>query len=226
MISVVIASFNGQKYILDQINSILCQLNLTDELIISDDNSTDDTIKLISQLGDSRIKIIYGENKGVSKNFENALKQAKGETIFLCDQDDFWEKEKVKTVIKHLKINDLVVHNASFVDENLNDLNKDYFSLRNSNTGILKNIARNSFVGCCMAFDKKVLEKALPFPEKIPMHDQWIGLVALKYFKVSFINECLIKHRRHNNNSSSEFHSGFFQMLKWRMNIIMNLIRR
>ncbi|MDE5758415.1 MAG: glycosyltransferase, partial [Allobaculum sp.] len=91
MISVCIATYNGERYIETQIRSILDQLNEDDEIIISDDSSTDRTLDIIRSLNDSRIKLFAG-NKFHSRtfNFENALKQATGDFIFLSDQDDIW----------------------------------------------------------------------------------------------------------------------------------------
>lgn len=226
MISVVIATFNGGKYIKEQISSILLQLGQNDEIIISDDKSSDNTIETIKSFCDPRITIVNGEGQGVVKNFENALIHSKGDLIFLCDQDDVWENNKISIILEQLKNASLVVHNANFYDESLNRLENDYFSFRKSKEGTFKNIYKNSFVGCCMAFDKKVLEKALPFPKNLPMHDQWIGLIAQKYFKVCFIPDCLIKHRRHSSNTSNTQNSGFVNMVKFRLNIILNLLRR
>ena len=95
MITVCLAAYNGEKYIEEQINSILCQLSLNDELLISDDGSTDKTIKIISDLNDPRIKLFKNNFKSVQKNFEFLLQNSIGEIIFLSDQDDIWEKNKI-----------------------------------------------------------------------------------------------------------------------------------
>jgi hypothetical protein len=77
-----------------------------------------------------------------------------------------------------------------------------FFKWNNSQHGLVKNLINNSFIGCCMAFHSNLLKKALPFP-KISMHDQWIGLIAQRYFKVKFIPKILVDHRRHDSNYSS-----------------------
>src|SRR5665648_141557 len=91
MISVCLPTHNGSKYIIQQLNSIICQLKEEDEIIISDDSSEDNTCELIQAINDKRIKI-YREGKFSSYvfNFENAIKHARGDHIFLCDQDDVW----------------------------------------------------------------------------------------------------------------------------------------
>lgn len=81
-------------------------------------------------------------------------------------------------------------------------------------------------MGCCMAFRKQLKEEILPFPEKIPMHDQWIGLIALKKGKVKIINQILIDYRRHGNNESKMEHSSIAQMIRWRIDLIRALKER
>jgi len=108
-ISVCMASYNGEKYIRQQIDSILPQLGESDELIISDDSSTDDTISVVKSINDNRIKLIKDQKfKSPVSNFENAIKNATGDFIFLCDQDDIWQPNKVESVLPFLKQYDLV----------------------------------------------------------------------------------------------------------------------
>lgn len=105
MISVAMASFNGEKYIKKQILSILDNLNEDDELVISDDGSTDCTLQIIKEFQDSRIKLIKGNHEGINKNFENAIVHCMGDYIFLSDQDDEWYPSKVSTVMKYFNDN-------------------------------------------------------------------------------------------------------------------------
>ena len=110
-ISVAMAVFNGEKYIKEQILSILKQLNKYDELVISYDKSSDNTYRIISELAirDNRIKIFSGSSCGIIKNFENALRHCKNDYIFLSDQDDIWLDNKVSYVINELKKSDASV---------------------------------------------------------------------------------------------------------------------
>ncbi|MEM7184509.1 MAG: glycosyltransferase, partial [Spirochaetota bacterium] len=112
MISVCIATFNGEKYIHEQLVSILQQLGTNDEIIISDDSSTDNTIKMIHAINDKRIKIYHNNVRNPIQNFENALRKAQGKYIFLSDQDDIWLETKISITIEHLQKYDLVVHDA------------------------------------------------------------------------------------------------------------------
>ena len=104
-ISVAMAAYNGQKYIADQIESILNQLYPTDELVVSMDFSTDQTEEIVLEYAkkDSRIHLITGPSKGVIKNFENAIAYTQNEIIFLADQDDFWLPGKVERVLKEFE---------------------------------------------------------------------------------------------------------------------------
>lgn len=204
MISVCMATYNGEKYIKQQVESILCQLSANDEIIVSDDGSKDDTLGIIKSLNDPRIHIYINEGKhGFVGNFNNAFLHAKGDYIFLSDQDDYWLPGKVKTVMGYLTNGiDLVTHNADLVDGEGRYLGSDYFSHLHSKTGFWANMWKTRFLGCCMCFNRKVLDKCMPMPKHIVAHDYWIGMMALKHFNVKFIDDKLLCYRRHGGNVS------------------------
>ena len=227
-ISVAMATYNGEKYITKQIDSILNNLNNNDEIIISDDGSTDNTINIIKSYNDKRIKLFNGPKQGLIKNFENAISHCNNNYIFLSDQDDIWASNKKEEILKTFKKtnSDLIIHDCTVFDSDTNQiLINSFFEFRNSKKGIIKNIIKNSYIGCCMAFDKKIKDIILPFPNNIPMHDQWIGLMAEKKGNVYFLNKKLIKYRRHNDNKTDLKHQNIFIMLRNRINIILNLLR-
>lgn len=228
-ISVALATYNGEQYIEEQLLSVLKCLSCDDEVIISDDNSTDNTREIVEKLAliDGRLKLIDGPCMGVSANFENAVKRTTKDYIFLCDQDDIWSPEKASKIISifNEKQCDLVLHNANVLKDG-KILNKTFFDIRKSRKGLYKNIIKNSYIGCCMAFKSTLKDKILPFPQSIPMHDQWIGIIAEKYGKVAFCDETLITYRRHSKNVSADSHSDILQMLKWRFNLIKSLNKR
>lgn len=228
MISVVIAAYKGEKYIAEQVKSILLQLGESDELIISDDYPEGETkASLDGILGkDSRVKYIHGRSLGLIKNFEYAINHAKGDFIFLSDQDDVWLEGKIEAVMKEFNDGaDVVMHDALITDGELNPTGDRAFVLNSAGKGIFKNILKNSYQGCCMAFRKEMKEYILPFPEKIPMHDQWIGLVGEKYGNVHLINHPYILYRRHSENVSGGG-SSLMQKIMWRINIIGCLLRK
>ncbi len=203
MISVCMATYNGERFIHEQLQSILHQLSPEDEVIISDDGSTDDTLNIIASLNDPRIKTLKSSARNVVRNFENALSRANGDYIFLADQDDIWVSGKVKACLSELHSGaQLVVTDCSLIDEDGHEIAPSYFALRKPRKTILKNLARNSFIGCCMAFSQKVLLRSLPFPPKIPMHDSWIGLMALTIGEVTWLDTPFVKYRRHQSAAS------------------------
>lgn len=210
MITVCMATHNGEKYIKEQLDSILCQLSPVDEVVISDDGSTDSTLEIIEGYNDSRIKIyrMTHTRKGmkshyyVTMNFENALKQAKGDYIFLSDQDDVWYSNKVEYCLKILKDYDMVLHNLECVDENLNTLHRNVYN----NSFRYKNylMRRGKHFGCALAFKRIMLHNILPFPSRLVIHDYWIGIIGEALGHFTFTDELLVKYRIHATNTSGK----------------------
>lgn len=226
MISICMAVKNGALFIREQIDSILLQLGEGDELVISDDRSTDTSRDIILSYADPRIRLYLNSKPGIINNFENSLRQSKGDFIFLCDQDDIWHRDKIVTMMTHLKKCDLVVSDCLITNDEISK-NISFFKLNGSGKGLLRNMIRNSYMGCCMAFKRDVLEKALPFPDQIPMHDLWIGLVCEVYFRVQFIPDQLVYHRRHRGNASTTSGSSTYtlaQKLGLRFKVVKRLI--
>ena len=230
VISVAMATYNGETYLEEQINSIMSCLSDTDEVIISDDGSTDNTIELIKSLmaNDSRIHLITGPGKGIKQNFSNAIQNCSGDIIFLSDQDDIWEENKVSLVLKEFEDPHCMAvnHNADITDAEGVSTGKTLFSFRNSKPGILRNIWKNAYVGCCMAFRKELVKDIIPIPEDIEMHDQWIGILAELKGKSVFLDQCLIKYRRHGGNASEFHHHPIPVMISRRIHLIAQLLRR
>jgi len=205
-ISVCMASYKGEKFIKDQIKSILQQLAAGDELIISDDGSTDQTLAVIRSIEDPRIQCIINQGEhGYTRNFENALNHATGDIIFLSDQDDIWCPNKVSRMRKALEDHDLVVSDARVVDEHLKTLYESHFALCNVQAGFVNNFMGTRYIGACMAFNRKLLKLILPFPknQQLCPHDYWITIVGEMFARVSLVKQPLILYRRHGGNASS-----------------------
>lgn len=207
-IDILMATYNGEKYLSEQINSIISQTYKEWNLLIRDDGSSDNTFEILTEYEkkDNRIKIMKDEkgNLGTVKNFEELLKVSNSELIMFSDQDDVWKKDKIEVMIKYINDFDLVISDAVITNERLEPQHNSLFSVVNSRNGIMKNIIKNTYYGCCMLFKRKILEKALPFAKTKEIgHDLWIGLVSEKYYKVKFINEKLIYFRRHSNNATT-----------------------
>jgi glycosyltransferase involved in cell wall biosynthesis len=218
---------NGGRFLKQQIDSILPQLAVEDELIISDDHSTDDSVAIIAAIPDPRIRILKNHSFGLTSNFENCLRASKGEIIFLADQDDIWTSDKIQQMLPYFQRFELVVSDCFIVKEgSLN--HESFFEQNGSRKGLIRNICRNSYMGCCMAFKREVLERALPIPKNLPVHDVWIGLIAELHFKVVFIHDKLVYHRRHEANASSTSspsNASLLQKMNLRYQLAKNLIR-
>lgn len=228
MISVCMPTYNGEKFIRIQLESILSQLGNDDEVVISDDSSTDKTVEIIKSLNDSRIHLL--ENNSFHSpiyNLENALKNAKGDFIFLSDQDDEWTEDKVSVCMEKLKDCDLVIHDADIVDGNGNQTAESFFKLNHTKSGKFYNLLKNGYLGCCMCFSKNLLSQFLPFPKKLPMHDIYIGnFAAFNGYRIRFIEDKLIHYRRHGNNASitsEHSHRKLLSRISDRITILKNI---
>lgn len=208
MISVCIPTFNGEKYIKEQIDSILPQLSINDEVVVSDDGSIDQTLSILNAFKDDRIKIFRHDKKKqkykfgyTTANVENALSHARGDVIFLADQDDVWLPGKVDSLIKQL--NDrcqLVLSDCAITDSRLNIICSSKFRQDQVKTGVLQNLWKCGYLGCCMAFKRDILKKCLPIPSNVP-HDLWIGIITAK--RQTLYPHVTMLYRRHDENVSA-----------------------
>jgi glycosyltransferase involved in cell wall biosynthesis len=228
LISVCIPAFNGALYIGAQLESILVSPLVT-EVIVSDDGSSDNTVEVVKSYNDARIKLVQGPRAGLISNYELLLSLASGEYIFLADQDDVWMADKVEVMLTHLRDADFAVCDCTVVDAQLNLLYPSFFALRHSGPGLVHNLLRNSYLGCCIAMRRELLEYALPFPSHLPMHDWWLGLVAETFGRVTFIRQSLMMYRRHGGNASpttERSRVAWGTRLYWRAILLSALIYR
>ena len=221
MLSVCMATYNGEKYIREQLDSILVQLSKEDEVVISDDSSTDRTVAIIKEFRDDRIVLFENQKFSFSK------------WIFiisigsLISQDDIWKSDKVEILMQYIYKYDLILSDAEVIDKDGNIIENSFYRKNGSKKGLVKNIIKNSYLGCTMAFNRSILEMSLPFPKDLSMHDWWIGLVGELYGETYFIKNKLISYRRHDNNASSTSEKSqysFTRKLLFRVSIIKNLI--
>lgn len=231
MISVCVATYNGEKFIKEQIESILNQLGRADEVIVSDDSSTDNTLKIINSLNDNRIKILsfcrdkkgYRNSELVSSNFENALKWVRGEYIFLSDQDDIWRNDKIEKMSYLLADYDLVVSNANLIVNGKINYESFWFADKLPIRNYF--LRRGKYHGCCMAFRNDMLQYILPFPSKLTLHDSWIGLISELTGRTYFINEPLSYYRIHENNAS-KINNTFIYKISYRLKLLSQIYYR
>ena len=228
-LSVCMATFNGERHVGEQLRSILSQLAPDDELIVVDDASVDRTVERVQAMGDARIQLHRnGRNQGIVPSFERALSLAQGEFVFLADQDDLWLPGKVDAMSAVLRAGaDLVVSDCRVVDGALQPLRPSFFAIRRSGPGLWRNLARNSYLGCCMALRRDLLQSALPFPPHLPMHDWWLGLVGEVYGRTAFVGEPLLLYRRHRENASTTAErstASIARRLRWRLQLASELL--
>jgi len=229
MIDILLATYNGEKFISEQIKSIINQTYIDWKLIIHDDGSTDDTVKIIKRIQakyPNKIKLIndqlcFGRAKS---NFEHLLKLSSSKYIMFCDQDDVWKKNKIQLTLNKLldleKLNKnqpILVHtDLSVVDSKLNLINQSMWSLQKTNPKWSKqlniSLVQNSVTGCTIIMNQYAKEISLPIPKNAIMHDWWILLSVLKHNgTVDFLNISTIKYRQHNFN---EVGAESFSLLK------------
>lgn len=211
-ISVAIATYNGEKFIQEQLESIVNQSKKIDEIIISDDGSVDSTIKICNDYL-SKLPVEYkilrnSSSIGVQGNFFKAILECKGDIIFTSDQDDVWKYNKVEMLSKQLIEENalLIFSDATLVDENMEALNVNVWSSFGINFDsidkqeIFKNLLRNSMVtGATMAFTSDLINLSLPY-SKFWLHDEWLAFIAAYHNKITFCKEELIYYRQHSNN--------------------------
>jgi glycosyltransferase involved in cell wall biosynthesis len=201
------ATYDGGRWVREQLGSILRQLGPEDEVVVTDDGSTDDTLEVVRSFGDPRVRILTGGFASPVRNFEHALRHARGELVALSDQDDVWLDGRVALLRARLAAAPGAVHrvalDAVVVDEEGRTLAPSLFARIGAGPGLLKNVYDNTYVGCCLAFTRPLLELALPFPPRIPMHDMWLGLLAERFGTVEFVRAPTLLYRRHGANATS-----------------------
>jgi glycosyltransferase involved in cell wall biosynthesis len=226
-ISVCMATYNGERFIREQLASILGQLVDGDEVVIVDDASTDGTLSIVESFGDERVRIIkQPSNRGVLRTFNRALEGASGDIIFLSDQDDVWHADKVMKISRAFSSRpdvSLVISDSHIIDGSGNVTAETRFKSGKFHPGPWQNFVRNRYLGCAMAFRRSLLQYCLPFPSDVPQHDMWIGIVNQLIGKTCFIDEPLMSYRRHDRNISPAKHASIGQMIRWRWALGKNL---
>ena len=210
LVSVVLATYNGEKYIREQLDSILSQTISDFELVVCDDCSSDNTFSIICDYSklDTRIKVFQNtKNLGFLKNFEKAFALCSGDYIACCDQDDVWTSNHLEILLNHIEKNDCVGANSILVDDNLKSLGRTHqqslriVSLPNTNKKLLEYECHfNMIQGSACLFKRELLKSILPFPEGIEFHDHWIALNASVQNGCKYIPDVILKYRIHSQN--------------------------
>ena len=213
MISIAMCTYNGAKYLKEQLQSIMQQTLPPDELIICDDCSKDNTVDVINQTLVSwtgKWKLIQNKyNLGFRKNFQKAIENCNGDIIFLSDQDDVWHKDKIEKIMKVFSDNPsciLAFHDAVLVDGNLKQMQPSFwqtlmFQPEDFLRGNYKRLMESNVVqGAACAFRKKLYYTSLPFPSEA-YHDEWLALNAITVGTVIPVLEKLLDYRQTGSNA-------------------------
>lgn len=206
---VCMSTYNGEKYIEQQIESITNQTYSNIEIYVRDDGSKDNTVKILQDYEkQGKIKLIKGENVGVVNSFYNCLKEAidKGEIFAYCDQDDKWHEDKIERAVQALQKEEnnipvLYFSEFNYCDENLNFLNKS--KLNKKGVSFRNSIVECISFGISEVFNKKLAQKILSSgTEKVCFHDWWAYMIAAGLGKVVYDEEPTVEYRRTGNNVS------------------------
>ena len=223
-LSIALATYNGEKYLREQLDSILQQSIQDFELIVCDDSSTDSTLKILNEYAekDVRIKIFANEkNLGFRKNFEKAISLCSGDYIALSDQDDVWTENHLQVLLENIGDNDLVGANAFLCDEKAKPIGVGLLSC--SKIEFLPNskddwffflLHSNIFQGAACMFRKTLVQKAFPIPENVKFHDYWLALIASVNGGVVYVNECILYYRQHRTNVTENEKWNFWAKIK------------
>jgi glycosyltransferase involved in cell wall biosynthesis len=204
LISIVMATYNGEKYIKTQLDSIINQTYKNIEIIIVDDLSNDNTVEIvknyISRYKNIRL-YVNPKNLGYIKNFEKGSKKTTGDFIAFSDQDDFWMPRKLERLATEIGNYDVIYCNSELVDKKLNSLNKKLSTNHNfiSSKNPINFMIKNCVSGHAMLIKKELLHNCFDFSDLIP-HDWWVTFIASTKNGVCFLNETLVKYRIHNDN--------------------------
>ncbi|WP_104082397.1 glycosyltransferase family 2 protein [Cryobacterium sp. Y11] len=220
-VSVALCTYNGGRYIEEQLNSILAQRVSMSEIVVSDDGSTDDTLGIVRRVaaevraGETATKIRILESVGglgVTRNFERSISACRNDVIVLADQDDIWHENKLGIMLDQFDTRQdlLFLHSdARLVDGNGAPLGQNLLDALevsspdraaiHSGQAFAVFLRRNLATGATSMIRRDLLKFALPFPEEW-VHDEWLAIVASAVAELDFVPECLIDYRQHGEN--------------------------
>lgn len=213
MVSIAMATYNGAKYLREQIDSVLCQTYQVFELVVCDDNSTDETVSILSDYAarDERVRFYVNErNLGFRDNFINAITLCKGDYIALCDQDDIWMSDHLETLLNLIGENSLACGNSTLINskgELLGMTLKEqecFDCMPDVSWDMLESILffRNPFQGSSMLIRKKFIQQCLPIPVGVEFHDTWFAVCACANNCLVYTDKVIGKYRIHGTNVS------------------------
>lgn len=217
-VAIVMAAYNGEKYIGEQIDSILASSYQNFELFIYDDGSKDSTLSILRNYEyqfPTKVHVIQNEiNYGVTVNFLHAFCNSTMDYVMFCDQDDVWKSNKIAITLKRIRNMEAqlgkdmplaVFTDNSVVDQDLKELYSSFFASNHLNprkTDLPHILMENKLIGCTVMVNaavRKILQSN-HLPEQAKYHDWWIALIAASFGKIGFINESTLLYRQHGGN--------------------------
>jgi len=216
-IDILLATYNGQEYLAEQIDSILAQSNQDWQLLIRDDESCDDTLSIIKDYlsrYSSKIKLIEDNDLhlGAKLNFQRLLEHSTAKYIMFCDQDDVWLNQKIEVTLKTMQAAEknypnkpIMVHSDSIVvDANLKNIADSKWAYEKiwprKNDDLNRIMSQNVATGCTIMINKRAKNVSLPIPKDAIMHDWWIAIKVAKHGKIVYIPDKLVLYRQHPGN--------------------------
>jgi len=229
--SVALAVFNGAEFLPQQLESLVANLRPGDEIVAVDDVSTDDSVAILESCPWPDLKIIrHDKNQGVFATFETALKAAKHDIVFLCDQDDVWLPGKRDAFVHEFEADadcKAVVSDVEIIDGKGTVLLESFMATRDGFRGDpISTFIRNRYLGCAMAIHRSILDLSFPVPRVVPMHDMWFGIMAGLSGNVRYIDKVLMQYRRHGSNASIGRTGNALQIIWRRLRLTVGLLMR
>jgi len=218
LISIAMTTYNGEKYLKEQLDSIYAQTYKNIEVIVCDDCSSDGTVEILKEYSQQYNLKYYRNTKniGLVKNFEKAILLCRGDFIALSDQDDIWHEKKLSVLFQKLS-NNLLIHSDCRIMDSENNILQNFWK-RNSGYDIkIENLLfQNVVTGCTILFKKELLKTALPFPEALIYHDWWLAMCSAIQNKICYTEECLIDYRVHASQDTGMELNQFILQRVWK----------
>ncbi len=210
LISIVIATYNGEKFLRKQLDSLFNQTYKNLEIIAVDDCSTDETLSILNEYATQHDKftVVQNENNlGYVKNFEKGFLLANGGYIAPCDQDDIWLPNKIDVLFNNMDDCEIAYCNSAFIDSEDNLIGNTLSDRANfcDFDSPLMYVVGACAPGHAMLIKRNVVIRAMPFPILFS-HDNWLGFIATFSGTVKLVNQVLVYYRRHDNNVFSTIH--------------------
>lgn len=216
-IEIVLATYNGARYLAEQLESLLNQKPGSLSIIVSDDGSSDETLSIIHRYEaqyPGRIRLLPpGPSQGASANFNYLLTSTKAAYVFLADQDDVWDCDKVATFHSEMQRLEcqygsdtpILIHgDLRVVDSELTSISPSFFQLQRLDfrrSRFKDLLCQNVVTGCTVILNRALIEKSLPVSSQAIMHDWWLGLVAAAFGRIAFLDKATMAYRQHGANT-------------------------